>query len=285
MIGKQSVRAVTLIFSTLVLALAPILPVKAVDYPDYRYVALGDSVAAGLGLSGGENTICGRSNEAYPTFIANYYSIYADNVACSGAKIDEGLLGGQERERPGSDVTLNAQIDEAFAAGTPNLITVTVGANDMRWTRGLYDCSRFECGDSRTVDWLAELYLNDLRLELDSLLGEIEERSAGSPPLVALSGYYNPLPATNLACEDTAGITAAESAWLNGKLQALNRAIEEAAARHAGYTRYVPVNFSGHELCSPEPWIQGRDDPAPFHPTAQGQRAIADAFVTVFSAR
>ena len=34
-------------------------------------------------------------------------------------------------------------------------------------------------------------------------------------------------------------------------------------------------DFTGHELCSPLPYVQGLGAAAPFHPTAAGQLAIA----------
>ena len=33
--------------------------------------------------------------------------------------------------------------------------------------------------------------------------------------------------------------------------------------------------FAGHELCTADPYVQGPDDPAPLHPTATGELAIA----------
>ena len=33
--------------------------------------------------------------------------------------------------------------------------------------------------------------------------------------------------------------------------------------------------FAGHELCSADPYVQGPGDPAPLHPTAAGELAIA----------
>jgi hypothetical protein len=34
-------------------------------------------------------------------------------------------------------------------------------------------------------------------------------------------------------------------------------------------------DFTGHELCTPQPYVQGLGAAAPFHPTALGQLAIA----------
>ena len=33
--------------------------------------------------------------------------------------------------------------------------------------------------------------------------------------------------------------------------------------------------YTGHELCTADPYVQGPDDPAPLHPTATGELAIA----------
>src|SRR5882672_5758967 len=52
-----------------------------------RYVALGDSVAAGLGLPAisGDDARCGRSALAYPALVAANLKLSLTNVACSGA--------------------------------------------------------------------------------------------------------------------------------------------------------------------------------------------------------
>ena len=37
----------------------------------------------------------------------------------------------------------------------------------------------------------------------------------------------------------------------------------------------VRPDFTGHALCDPDSYVQGLRDPAPFHPTAAGELAIA----------
>ena len=37
----------------------------------------------------------------------------------------------------------------------------------------------------------------------------------------------------------------------------------------------VRPDFTGHALCDPDSYVQGVRDPAPFHPTAAGELAIA----------
>lgn len=242
--------------------------------PDYRYVALGDSVAAGLGLppASTANQLCGRSAAAYPQQIANYYQIAVDNLACSGAKADEGLYGQQER----AGYELTPQLDAAFAGGTPDLMTATIGANDARWSHFIRDCYLFRC-DSSWDDFRAKAYLADLRYELDRTLREVEQRSNGQPPLVALSGYYQPFPDGDCAT----GITTDELTWLDRYTDELNSVIENAASDYS-FAAFVPLDFSGHGACATDPWIQGNNDPAPFHPTVAGQQAISEAFINAF---
>jgi hypothetical protein len=37
----------------------------------------------------------------------------------------------------------------------------------------------------------------------------------------------------------------------------------------------IPPSFTGHELCTADPYVQGPNDRAPLHPTAAGELAIA----------
>jgi hypothetical protein len=45
-------------------------------------------------------------------------------------------------------------------------------------------------------------------------------------------------------------------------------------AKTASFTVAHP-DFTGHGLCSSDPWVQGIASDAPFHPTAAGELAIA----------
>lgn len=254
-----------------------LLPQQATATSSYQhYVALGDSVAAGAGLplasSEREDTLCARSSQAYPYEVAAQLGTSVTQLACSGAKVDEGIYGKQSVSGP----NLEPQLDRAFANGTPDLITVTIGANDARWAQFVRDCYTWRCG-SDWDDARAAAYLTDLSIELNWMLTKINTLSDGQPPKVVLTGYFNPV-AANQTCSDLDGITQKEVAWLTEQHQALNEVIEYTAGWYH-YAQYVPVDFSGHELCSSDPWVQGRADVAPIHPTAQGQRAIADAIV------
>lgn len=278
---SKVLSTVCLLTIAAVVAVAPSLTAFAAPQQNYRYVALGDSVSAGLGLPVASNSVtdqlCGRSTQAYPQQIADYYDISVENLSCSGAKVDEGIYGSQER----GDTAVQPQLDAAFAEGTPNLITMTIGANDLRWTQFIRDCYLFRC-NSTWDDFRAKAYLLDLRYELNAALSSIERRSDGSPPLVALSGYYDPF--SGESCAGTRGINQGEFAWLEDRADDLNNVIENAASNYP-FATFVPVNFGGHEICSSDPWVQDRSDVAPFHPTATGQKMIADAYIREFRQR
>lgn len=239
------------------------------------YVALGDSVAAGAGLpvvaGVSEDTVCGRSAEAYPYKVAAGLGTSVTHLACSGAKVDEGIYGIQERQ--GYDIT--PQLDKAFASGVPDLITVTVGANDARWSQFIQSCYAWKC-DTRTQTALAKVYRADLRFELVRMLNKIENASGDTPPKVMMSGYFAPF--STLDCVESNRITSSEQAWLKKQASALNQAIKSVVPYYS-FAQYVPIDFTGHELCSEDPWVQGASDLAPFHPTAEGQTAIAEAFL------
>jgi lysophospholipase L1-like esterase len=235
------------------------------------YAALGDSVAAGLGLPAGSaataaDQACGRSSQGYPYNVAAQQKLRLIDAACSGAKAGD-LFTKQAVSGP----NITAQLDTAFAGGTPKLITVTAGANDAHWLEFLRACYASNCNTASTTT-LANGYLKLLSLKLHAAMSGISERSNGSPPRVVFTGYYNPVSA-DCANRQT-NVTSGELNWLSAEVSALNQTIKNAVSGYPNAS-FAPVDFSGHDICSSDPWIQGLNDPAPFHPTAQGQRQIA----------
>ena len=243
-----------------------------------RYVSMGDSVAAGAGLpvplGVDEDRICARSNFAYPSLVAAELSMSHSQMACSGAKLDDGIF--EEQRRKGVDIA--SQLDRAFEGGTPELITMTVGANDARWVQFLYQCYLTRCDNSATTAAM-ELFLTDMRLEMNWVLNRIEEKSAGDMPTVLVTGYYNPL--SERDCVETERVTDGEWTWINERATDLNGDIERAVDRH-DFAHFVPIDFSDHGLCAEDSWAQGITESVPFHPTIDGQAAIAEAVVDTY---
>lgn len=244
---------------------------------DVRYVAMGDSVAAGAGLpaladASARDELCDRSPQAYPYVIAQRLQTSVAHTACSGAKVDEGIYGDQIR----SGVRIPDQMTTAFAGGIPEIMTITIGANDVRWTQFIRQCYVTRCGlavDNARM----KVYRADLRVELARMLTQINVNSQGSPPKVYIGGYYSPLASTE--CVESDRITAPEAEWVSLQTANLNQAIRSVTPLF-DFAEFVPVDFTGHELCSADPWVQGLDAEAPIHPTTAGQSAIAESFLT-----
>ena len=262
------------IILSIALALAGALTPLPAYATSGAYATLGDSVAAGAGLGDGDKP-CDRSTEAYPYAVAASTGLPLEHLACTGAKVDEGLYGDQAR----GGVTLPAQIPQAFSNGTPSLITMTIGANDARWTQFIRQCYYIRCG-YRIDSARFAAYLADLKLELNIALADIRTKSDTAPPQVIVTGYYQPFSSTT-PCIDTNRLTSTEIAWLNRRTELLNQAISGTVSKYS-FATFAPISFAGHELCSSDPWIQSATDTAPFHPTASGQAAIASAVMTKY---
>lgn len=242
------------------------------------YVAIGDSVASGLGLpyvSGAtaEDIACGRSDQAYSTIVAAKLdgNPEASNIACQGAKIDNLLL----PQVVGTTI-VPAQLDVAFAEGTPRYITMTMGANDVQWATFIGACFVTTC-DTAVNSAAAAGLTAAMKTKMQVALADIQLRSHGAPPKMAVTGYYQPMSDN---CVALPGITLSEIAWLREQTNNFNAAIQSATEGYS-FASYVPIDFTGHDICSADPWIQRPGgypgEPAPFHPNATGQQVMAAA--------
>lgn len=242
--------------------------------PSHIYAALGDSVAAGQGLNGGSlDSQCGRSPQAYATKVAKEKKLQLIHAACSGATVGD-LFTQQHISGPNPQ----PQLDTAFAKGTPELITITAGANDVSW----FNYLKLRCYQSTCGSDIDNGVLNALRSTMHAkyliALADIQNRSNGHPPTVVITGYYNPLSTRCSSIQSQ--ITPSELAWINAQVRALNNTLQD-ISNDFSFTKFVAVNFSGHDLCSSSPWVQGINDPAPLHPTGRGQEAIAQSVLRV----
>lgn len=261
---------------------APTAPARAKPSPTATvppkpiYAALGDSVAAGIGLPTPDNSssnpvTCGRSPQSYAFTVASASNMTLRHGACSGATVGD-LFTKQGVKGP----NITAQLDYAFAAGKPSLITITAGANDAHWDEFIRGCYASRCANSVTTG-LANSYLVALQAKLYVAFTSIQSRSNGTPPPVIITGYYNPL--SHDCTQYQSNITSDEIDWLSAETAALNQTIQDVSAQY-NFVTFVPVDFTGHDICSGDSWIQGLADIAPFHPTATGQQAIAQAVLS-----
>lgn len=279
---RRILRGVAAAAAAVVLASTAIAPAAADnDMPNRgRYTALGDSFAAGAGLTplrrSGDAL---RSSEAYPVLLAggaNRVTFLAE----SGATVDDVL----------------AQV--ATMPESARQVTVTVGGNDVGFVDVLMSCA----GGLQTVSCQAALQRafvasRELPEELGLLLAAIRERAPQAT--VYVTGYpqlFQLSPTGACTTLDLAGFPYDPAAvqTIDNAALGLNQIIEGTVTATALATLdrgliYVDVTdeFAGRGACSPDGYIAppafvpGTTVPLPssLHSTAAGQGAYADAII------
>lgn len=235
---------------------------KAKGQTQKRYVALGDSVAAGVGLpTASDSSACDRTDEAYPNLVARSNNLILTSVACSGATFPTGITGPQTVNQ----LALEAQLEQLYKLERPDFITITSGANDMQWATNLTKCYTQTCGSAQDTA-AVDTQLSQVTTGLKNSLESIQKQYKDALPTVVVTGYYQVFPAADTGCLDLTGITQSELEWGRQQTAKLNDALRE-ATREYYFAQFASIDFTGHELCSAEPWIQSFIDPTPFHPT------------------
>ncbi len=235
------------------------------------YVALGDSVAAGAGLeTPSDASACDRNQEAYPDVLATQLNYRLTSVACSGATLTNGIMGRQDVNQ----AWVSPQLNQLYVRPKPTLITMTIGANDIQWTDILARCYQAICGTTADSELMSSR-LGAVTRSLRSALSQIKTHYNAAVPTVLVTGYYQLFSGTNTQCPDVSGTNAAERLWWRQEQTSTDAALQSAVMGF-GFAHFVPISFSGHELCSNDPWVQGLADGAPFHPNDEGQTAIAN---------
>ncbi|MFF2326695.1 MULTISPECIES: SGNH/GDSL hydrolase family protein [unclassified Streptomyces] len=255
----MSVRRFWASASTLVLAAVAALgvaqPASASSAAAGGYVALGDSYSSGVGAGSyiSDSGDCRRSTKAYPYLwaAANSPSSFAF-VACSGAT-----------------TTSVASSQLGALSSSTSLVSVTAGGNDVGFADVMQDCVLSgEATCLSSVSTAVSQMQNSLPSRLGSLYGSIRSRAPqahvvvlGYPRFYQLSG----------SC--IAGLTEKERAAINNASDVLNGVVAKQAA-NSGFTFSSVVDeFTGHELCSGDAWLNSVTIPIynSYHPKAAGQ--------------
>ena len=240
--------------------------------PGVQAVVIGDSTAAAVGNPAAANAsaldrACGRSSESYAADLAAVNNWNVLSLACSGATIQNGLLGVQVL---GDGQVAPAQLDEAQRATHVKVIIVSVGADDVEWSIMTRLCvASAVCDDKVSAAYFDQL-LNAFTRSYYQLLGDLADLPGA--PAVLVNEYYSPF-GQNISCLARYGLTPAKERVLLARLGQLNTVLAE-GAQTFGFGVADPP-FTGHELCTADPYVQGPGDPAPLHPTATGELAIA----------
>jgi GDSL-like Lipase/Acylhydrolase family len=234
-------------------------------------VVIGDSTAAGAGNppvphATAEDLACRRSRDSYADDIAAVNDSMVVSLACTNASIENGLFGPQVI----NGALVPSQLARLEAMHGVKTVIVSIGANEMHWTQLMELCLVApQCDDSATAAWFSQA-LDSFTIDYYDLL----QRLAALPglPRVIVNEYYDPLPVEPV-CAGLPAITATKSAVLLSRLTTFNTVLADGAASF-GFDAVAP-SFVGHELCTPQSFVQNVNGAAPLHPTAAGEIAIA----------
>ncbi|MFB7632174.1 SGNH/GDSL hydrolase family protein [Streptomyces sp. NPDC056149] len=273
-----------LLASTLTAAALPASAHAATPVGTGKYVALGDSYAAGAGVPGQSAGLCLRSDHNYGRLVAAALapSSYADKT-CAGAKVSALTT----RQTDLGIVVNDPQLD----AVTPDtsLVTLTLGGNDLGTSDvGFVDVVAACIGLSLTNPFgtpCKNFYGDTLDKRLDSaatrLTDGLRKLSAKAPNAkVMVVGYPAVLPDDPTRCLGKMPATTGDLRFLRSVLGELNTKVAKAAtAAGASYVdTFGPTK--GHDACSANRWVEGLlpTSPAvPLHPNATGERVMAQA--------
>ena len=248
---------------------APIPPAPGPSLPGVQAVVLGDSTAAGLGDAplpdpGLADEACGRSIDAYAIHLGDVNRWNVRNLACGGATIRKGILGPQTV----GGQTLPAQLAVAKKAVDASAVVVSVGANDLHWAPMIQLCAATDTCDDRASTAYFQRSLAVFTRNYYELLRQLADLP--NHPRVVINLYYAPF---DPGADCITGLTGAKVTVLLDRLTGLNAVLAE-GAKTFGYLAVQP-DFSAHGACAEQPYVQGVEGPAPFHPTATGQLVIA----------
>lgn len=234
-----------------------------------RYVSMGSSYAAGLGIApyqDGAPLRCTRSTRNYANQLAAKRGLTLVDVGCSGARTSAILQTWGE---------LPAQID-AVTADTA-LVTITIGGNDIGLVGGLYGGSCRQRGEANCAPQTppTEADYAALKASMTGIVAAIRERAPKARIVLieypAILPPQGSCPATPLADAD------ADAARTKAaRMLAITR---EAAASGGATVVTTPELSRNHDACAAEPWMNGYPAPgaAPYHPNLAAMTAIAEA--------
>lgn len=258
------------------------------------YVALGDSYTAApfvpvTDLAQG----CLRSDGNYPALVAAALDdVPLTDVSCSGATT-------ADVTQPQRTAQGRGRVPPQLRAVTAEtaLVTVGLGGNDERLFASLLSCVATGAGSGAPAGAFDEASCLTARAEdpaavvrrtgtrVARVLAAVREQApeaavvlVGYPRLVGQAGGCARFP---VAGQDVAAARRVE--------RLLDEALEAAArAEDAAYVDVYALS-RGHEICSDDPWVNGRrtdeSRAAAYHPFAEEQQAVADAIVDLVGPR
>jgi lysophospholipase L1-like esterase len=255
-----------------------------------RYVALGDSYTSGplIPEQVGSPAACLRSNHDYPSLVASAIGPSSfRNISCQGA--DTTNMAGAESVPLGT----NPPQFSALTKGT-SLVTVQIGGNDIDFWGIVTSCAALSftnpfgspCKNKYTsggTDRLAAA-ISRTAPKVAKVVQGIHLRSPNAR--VLLVGYPDLLPNSGNGCWPLVPIAHGDVPYLRGVELKFNQMLaSQAAANGATYVNTYTDSI-GHDFCQlpGTKWVEGllpTAPAAPFHPNAQGEKAMAKQVLAV----
>ncbi|WP_369266325.1 SGNH/GDSL hydrolase family protein [Streptomyces harbinensis] len=219
------------------------------------YVALGDSYSSGVGAGSYDNDSgdCRRSTVAYPQLWADANAPSSfDFTACSGARTTD---------------VIATQLGPLSASTT--LVSISIGGNDAGFADTMQTCVLSGTSACLSAVATANQYITDtLPGRLDAVYDAI--RAAAPNAEVVVLGYPRMY---ELGGSCVFGISEESRAAINSASNNLSEVTAKRAADHGFAYGDVRPAFTGHEICSSDPWLHSVTLPVTdsYHPTAAGQ--------------
>ncbi|GAA4665206.1 SGNH/GDSL hydrolase family protein [Amycolatopsis dongchuanensis] len=248
---------------------------QAVAGGPLRYVALGDSSAAGPLIPDQIDTTCLRSDRNWPHVLAATLHAALTDVSCSGATTAD-FTGRQAGIVPPQFGALRPDTD---------LVTVAIGANDIVLSSAFVACaspggvpaqpSCRERYDSGGVDTFAAR-IRDTAPKVGAALNEIHRRSPHAKIVVTgYLTYWRPG-----GCFPADPYTPADANYIQSRLDMVAGMLAWQAVTHRASYVDIRLPSARHGLCEPPErrWLEGAtpSSPAyPYHPNAEGMRHVA----------
>ena len=254
------------------------VPAQAVDKT--KYIALGDSYAAGQG-AGPYLDACYRSENTYSELAADTKAIkLVTNAACSGKTTQD---------------VVSAQLGRLNKS--TELVTITAGGNNLGFGAIITACGAVMVNptvaaaaacDKASADAAVMIGSGQLAAEVASMIQSV--KAAAPNAEIVVTGYpylYDPVP---LNTADPMSVFINKAAQL---ADGLNGSIYTAAKATGAKYVDVTVAFAGHGINSEtkDPWINldyaNLGSPDNFHPNAEGYEAYYRSMsaAKVYSAR
>ncbi|GAA4241743.1 SGNH family lipase [Actinomadura meridiana] len=251
----RSLRPCLVAFGAASLAAGSLVWPVSASAAETNYVALGDSYSSGTGAGDYDpaSGSCTRSANAYPKLWAAAHKTSSFKfVACSGATtatVTSGQLG-------------------ALSSST-TLVSISVGGNDAGFASVMQTCVLKSTSSCQSAVAQAETFMkNTLPGRLDSIYGKIRAKAPSAR--VVVLGY----PRLYKIVDVCVGLDNTKRTVLNRASDTLAGVTAQAVSR-AGFTwSDVRDEFSGHELCSGDDWLNSVTIPfeSSYHPTARGHQ-------------